>query len=215
MAATAVSPNTRRAHVRRAHLQAPAQSRRPLAYRTAEALDSQGSRLDSTIEPIDAGVEIPAPEGRRDLRVVRPAPKRTSRLARRAVFIGPALVLGSLLSVAGAQAYLAQGQVRLSSLQADVAAAQTKRLDLELQIANEEQPSSVMAAARQLGLVVPSKISDLPAVALPGGTQSHTTHTTNPTKATNATNAKNPTRATNPTKQTRAAGATTGTPGAP
>ena len=83
-------------------------------------------------------------------------------------------MLLSLLAVAGAQTFLAQGQVRLTGLQAEVQAAQTKRLDLELQIANEEQPSAVMAAARQLGLIVPSEITDLPAVTLPSSSSSTT-----------------------------------------
>jgi hypothetical protein len=118
---------------------------------------------------LEAQVENAGPEApERDLHVVRSDTRRTGRVARRAAYIGPVLVLLSLLAVAGAQTYLTEGQVRLTGLQAAVSAAQTKKLDLELQIANEEQPGAVLAAARALGLVEPTKISELPAVALPG-----------------------------------------------
>jgi hypothetical protein len=117
--------------------------------------------LEARVE--NAGSESPE----RDLHVVRPDTRRTSRVARSAAYFGPVLVLLSLLAVAGAQTYLTEGQVRLTALQAAVSAAQTKKLDLELQIANEEQPGAVLAAARALGLVMPTKISELPAVALP------------------------------------------------
>jgi hypothetical protein len=70
----------------------------------------------------------------------------------------------SLLAVAGAQAVLTEGQVRLTNLQAEVSAAQTKRFDLELQIALDEQPSAVIAAARAQGMIVPSVINEIPAV---------------------------------------------------
>ena len=159
MAATTVSPRTRRAHV-----EAPVPRSRPAEPRGDTELES---RVESTAPDLE----------RAELRLVRPEPKRTGRAARRAVYIGPALVLLSLLSVAGAQTYLTQGQVRLTALQADIAAAQTKRLDLELQIADEEEPSAVMAAARQLGLVEPSKISDLPAVDLPAPARTGKTKT--------------------------------------
>ncbi len=163
MATTTTSPRARRAHAE-THVGSSGRSR---AY----------SENDSTVESRhDPRIEDGTAEARRrELRVVRPEAARTSRTARRAVLIGPVLVLVTLLGVAGAQAFLTEGQARLTNLQAEVAAAQTKRLDLELQIADEEQPAAVMAAARQLGLVAPLKISDLPAVALPAGSPPKTT----------------------------------------
>jgi hypothetical protein len=103
-------------------------------------------------------------EHRRSLRVVRPAPKRRSQPGHRAWIIGPVLVLLTLLSVAAGQTVLTEGQVSLSTLQSQVSAAQTKRLDLELQVAQEEQPSAVIAAATRDGMVVPTEINELPAV---------------------------------------------------
>lgn len=83
--------------------------------------------------------------------------------------IGPALVLSSLLSIVIAQALMTQGQVRLTYVQGQVAAAQTQRLDLELQVAQEEQPANVIAAARDQGLIEPSGITDVRAVGLAAG----------------------------------------------
>jgi len=80
------------------------------------------------------------------------------------VFVAPALVLASLLAVVGAQAVLTEGQVRLTGLQAQEAAAQAKRFDLQLRVAQEEQPSAVVAAARAQGMVVPSSVTDISAV---------------------------------------------------
>jgi cell division protein FtsL len=108
--------------------------------------------------------EIPAPAHAGNLRLVKPAPKRTAGEKNRAILVGPALVLACLLSVAVAQAILTEGQVRLTKLDAQVASAQTTRADLELQVAQEEQPSEVIAAARNEGMVEPSVISDLPTV---------------------------------------------------
>jgi cell division protein FtsL len=107
--------------------------------------------------------EAPAPH-RRGLHLVRPQPRRSRRVTNRLVFVGPVIVVATLLSVVVAQAVMTQGQVRLTGLQAQVAAAQTTRMDLELQVAQEQQPQAVIAAARRLGLAEPGQISDIPAV---------------------------------------------------
>lgn len=148
MPTTTVTPSARRAH---AHSS--------VATSAARATTSPSARPDQS--------DAQGPEElRRALDVVRPAPKRPVLLRGRVVLVAPVLVLVSLLAVADAQAMLTQGQVRLSNLQAEVSAAQTKRFGLELQIAREEQPSAVIAAARAQGMIVPSVINDLPAVSL-------------------------------------------------
>jgi hypothetical protein len=107
----------------------------------------------------------PAPGARRrELHVVRSSPKRGGRHQGRSAFIAPALVLLCLLGVAGAQAVLTEGQVKLSNLQAAVSAAQTNRFDLELQVAQQEQPSAVISAARRDGMVSPAGVTNIPAV---------------------------------------------------
>jgi hypothetical protein len=115
-----------------------------------------------------AFTETPEPSGRR-LHLLKPSPRRSRRLTTRLIVVGPALVLMSLLSVVIAQALMTQGQVRLTYLQGQVAAAQTTRLDLELQVATEEQPGNVIAAARNQGLVEPAGITDIAAVDLDAG----------------------------------------------
>src|ERR1700722_3391685 len=112
-----------------------------------------------------AFTETPEPSGSR-LHLLKPSPRRSRRLTTRLIVVGPALVLMSLLSVVIAQALMTQGQVRLTYLQGQVAAAQTTRLDLELQVATEEQPGNVIAAARSQVLVEPAGITEIAAVDL-------------------------------------------------
>jgi cell division protein FtsL len=144
MATSTVTP--RRAHSARAGSTATARDVAPTSERLAQT---------------------PAPDLQtrtEELHVVRTAPKRTGLTRGRLVLVAPVLVLVSLLAVAGAQAVLTQGQVKLTNLQSQVSAAQTKRFDLELQVAQEEQPSAVIAAARAQGMTEPSNVTDLPAV---------------------------------------------------
>jgi cell division protein FtsL len=77
------------------------------------------------------------------------------------------LAVGSLLSVADAQAYLTQGQVRLARLQQQLTGEQARHRDLELQVADLEDPSQVVNKAQQQGLTVPAQVTDLPLVATP------------------------------------------------
>lgn len=70
----------------------------------------------------------------------------------------------SLLAVGGAHAYLVQGQVRLARLQHELTTAQSEQRALEVQVAQLEDPSNVVAQAEQHGLTVPSQVTDLPLV---------------------------------------------------
>jgi hypothetical protein len=102
---------------------------------------------------------------RRHLWVFRPAQKRERLRRPRAFVIGPVLVLVALLAVVAAQAILMEGQVTLTKLQGDVSAAQISRYDLQLKIAGEEQPSTIVAAAKRDGMIVPSVLNELPPAA--------------------------------------------------
>lgn len=77
------------------------------------------------------------------------------------------LVLGSLLAVAGAQAYMTQEQVRLVQIQARLAAQVGEHHDLELRVAQLSNPAHVVGVAQGLGLTVPSQVTDLPQVTIP------------------------------------------------
>lgn len=107
----------------------------------------------------------------RQLHLVRPAQKRSSRVTSRLIWIGPALVLAALLAVAGAQTMLAEGQVSLARVQSQITTAQIQRLDDELALAREEQPSAIVGDAARQGMVVPRSITDLAPVD-PGATTS-------------------------------------------
>jgi hypothetical protein len=149
MVPTTLTPSTRRVHT------------------TTSGRSSSSAVARNSIAPPESRVQSDVPDReqqRRELHVVRTAPKRTGLLRGRLVLVAPALVIVSLLGVAGAQAVLTEGQVRLNTLQAQVSAAQTRRFALELQVAQEEQPSAVVAAARAHGMTVPSVVNDIPEV---------------------------------------------------
>ena len=83
--------------------------------------------------------------------------------------------------------------MNLTKLQAEVSAAQTKRFDLELKIALEEQPSAVIAAARAQGMIVPSIIHDIPAVSIApaNSTLANSKSKDNPKKQTSSSGSSN------------------------
>src|ERR1700685_3754950 len=99
---------------------------------------------------------IPAGE-RPPLRGVGPPSRRRSSWSLRpTVVIAVTLVLGSLLFVAGAQAYLTQQSVRLAQVQAQLAVQVGQHRDYELRVAQLSNPSHVVRAAQKQGLTVPS-----------------------------------------------------------
>lgn len=103
---------------------------------------------------------------------------------RRRVVLSVVVVVGSLLSVAAAQAYLTQGQVRLARLQQQLNTQVGQHHDLELQVAQLEQPSHIVSVAQKAGLAVPTQVQNLPQVNLsqtpqtPQTPASHSTSTT-------------------------------------
>lgn len=109
------------------------------------------------------------PQRRPPVRALAPRPRRTRRQDRRRRTIGILCVLltvGSLLAVVGAHAYLTQGQLRLTQLQGQLNSQLARHRDLQLQVANLEQPASVLSEAQKQGLVVPANVNDLPQVNL-------------------------------------------------
>jgi hypothetical protein len=114
----------------------------------------------------------PAPSGpkRPPLRIFEPAPRRRPgiRLVRRpTMWISGILVVGSLLAVVAGDAMLAQGQVRLSTTQAEVTAAVSAQKTLQSAVAEMSAPTRVVyQAENQLGMVAPAQVVDLPEVPL-------------------------------------------------
>jgi hypothetical protein len=94
----------------------------------------------------------------------RRAPGSHSRLLN---IVAISFVVTALLAVVVSQALLANGQVRLSSLQHELALEQSAHRQSELAVAQLETPSRIVAAASgQLHMVRPANIVELPYVSL-------------------------------------------------
>lgn len=91
--------------------------------------------------------------------------RRPRRAVRSMVVVAVLLAVGSPLAVVGAQAYLTQGQVRLAHLQKQLNAQLSQHRDLELRVAQLEQPANVLSEAQKQGLVVPGSVTALPQVS--------------------------------------------------
>lgn len=100
----------------------------------------------------------------RPLEVVERRRRSPRRTRRGLVVVAISLMIGSPLAVVGAQAYLTQGQARLAKLQEQLNAQINQHRDLELRVAQLEQPGNVLAQAQKQGLVSPSNVVDLPQV---------------------------------------------------
>jgi hypothetical protein len=110
---------------------------------------------------------VPESDGPR-LRVVGPPSRRRAPWSvRRTLIIAVALVLGSLLLVAGAQAYMTQQQVRLTQIESRLAVQSGEHRDYELRVAELSNPAHVVRSAQSQGLTVPSQVTDLPEVTIP------------------------------------------------
>jgi hypothetical protein len=103
------------------------------------------------------------------LRVFEPEPRRFTRhgLSRRGhVWLGVALVVGSLLAVVVADALVAQGQVRMAAVQSKISAQLTIQKAAQSEVAQLAAPDRVVAQGIALGLTAPAQVVDLPQVPL-------------------------------------------------
>ena len=76
-------------------------------------------------------------------------------------------MVAALLAVVVGQAMLANGQVRLSALQHELALEQSAHRQSELAVAELETPSRIVAAASgELHMVRPANVVELPYVSL-------------------------------------------------
>jgi hypothetical protein len=103
---------------------------------------------------------------RTPLKVAVPPPSSRRQLWRRVVVASVVLALGSLLLVAGAQAYLISGQVRLVRVQQELSTQLARHRNLDLRVAQLEEPSRIVAQAQKQGYTVPAQVNDLPRVSL-------------------------------------------------
>jgi hypothetical protein len=82
------------------------------------------------------------------------------------VLVASVLIIGSLLSVVVADDLVAQGQIRLAHTQSQTSAALAQQKQLQVAVAQLSAPQIVVTEARQLGMVAPTQIVDLPSVPL-------------------------------------------------
>jgi hypothetical protein len=80
--------------------------------------------------------------------------------------VSVSLVVTSLLAVVVAQALLANGQVRLSSLQHELSLEQSAHRQAELAVSELETPPRIVGAAASQGMVHPASVLELPYVSL-------------------------------------------------
>jgi hypothetical protein len=114
------------------------------------------------------------------LRVLAARPRRSGRLMRAAAAV---LIVGSLLGVVVGHSMLAQGQVRLTTEQADLAVVSAVNRQLLASVAAAENPAEIIAEAKKLNLVPPGSVTQLPAVPLDTPIHSSTSTTTPSTSA--------------------------------
>jgi cell division protein FtsL len=105
------------------------------------------------------------PARRRQLGVVERRRRQPARTRNWVVVFAAALAIGSLLAVVGARAYMTEGQVRLAKLQEQLSAQVDQNRNLELRVAQLQQPANVLAEAKKQGLVVPGHVTDVPEVS--------------------------------------------------
>ncbi|MCU1492983.1 MAG: hypothetical protein JWO62_747 [Acidimicrobiaceae bacterium] len=135
-------------------VQARTATRREEPARTAAS--RPGARPSTT-----PGIGRPAPDrtalrvlGEREL-ALRARRRHVSRL----IALSAAVVVAALLVVAGAQALVAERQVRLDGLQQELASAVSRNQSLDLSRATLSAPSRVLGVAeRQLKMVSPGTV---------------------------------------------------------
>ncbi len=76
------------------------------------------------------------------------------------------MVVASLLAVVAGDAVVAEGQVRLSTTQSQVAAAEVAQKAAQVEVAEKSAPPVVVAQAKAQGLVAPQTVVYLPQVSL-------------------------------------------------
>ncbi len=114
------------------------------------------------------GAAAPGTDRRAPLRVVPSRSRRRTLVANRRLVntVSISIVVAALLAVVVAQAFLANGQVKLSGLQHQLTLEQSAHRQAELAVAGLETPSRIVAAASGQGMVRPATVTELPYVSL-------------------------------------------------
>ena len=125
-------------------------------------MSARAQRVAAPRRPPAAPAPAPARPARPALRVVQPGeltPKVRRRRAGAAAVLTIVVVFAGLFGLAVCQAIMAQNQMRLDRLDAEVADAQARYQRLRLRVAELESPERIVAAAQErLGMVPPSTV---------------------------------------------------------
>jgi cell division protein FtsL len=102
----------------------------------------------------------PAAPGTRSghLRVVRPGERTGRRLTPYGGLVLTAVVFVVMAGLAGAHTLIAQGQIRLDELDAQVRTEQARYQRLRQEVAAAESPERIVAAAESQGMVTPDDL---------------------------------------------------------
>lgn len=113
--------------------------------------------------------QAPSAPRRPPLRLFEPAPRRrpgTRSVQRSTMWMSGLLIVGSLLAVVVGDAFVTQGQVRLSTTQRALIAAQATQKSLQVAVAWKAAPPVVVSQAKNEGLVAATQVVYLPQVPL-------------------------------------------------
>ncbi|HLT16640.1 MAG TPA: hypothetical protein VK007_08050 [Acidimicrobiales bacterium] len=127
---------------------------RHIATRGGAALAAAPDRRPNP-RPVPRG---PAAAPRRHLRVVNPAERVRRRLTPRAGVLLTGLTFVVLLAAAVCHTLLVQGQIHLDALEADLRVEQARYQELRKEVAEMESPERIVAAAHDLGMVMPEDL---------------------------------------------------------
>ncbi len=115
----------------------------------------------------------PRPESSRPrrppLRVLEPHRRRkqaTRSVRRSTIWVSGALVVGSLFAVVAGDALVSEGQVRLATIQGQLAPAATAQKAYQVDVAQKTAPAVLVARAESQGMVANPHLVDLPYVPL-------------------------------------------------
>jgi hypothetical protein len=113
----------------------------------------------------------PSSPRRPPLWLFEPAPRSRPRpdsraVGRSTIWLSGLLIVGSLLAVVVGDALITEGQVRLSSVQSQVASALSNEKSLQASVAEKAAPPVVVGQAEGQGLVAPTQVVYLPRVPL-------------------------------------------------
>ena len=123
---------------------------------------AQGAARGAPRAQVQPQRRAPAPPRLPHLRLVDPREARQRRRTRALTGMMVAAACAGLFVIVALRVLLAQGQVEIDRLEAEVEAAQSTQQDLRLTVAQLEAPSQIVAAARQrLGMVTPLTVTYL------------------------------------------------------